>query len=64
MIATNTVGTVSLAGGASLPGWITYDAQTKLFVVNQAPVGALPLTVQVQVSTMNWNVVISSSNIN
>ena len=64
MIATNSVGNVSLAGGVSLPGWITYDEQARLFVVNQVPVGALPLTVQVQVSNMNWNVVISSSNIN
>ncbi len=64
MAATNTVGQFSLAGGASLPGWIKYDAQTKLFVVDQVPEGAFPLTVQIQVGDLSWDVVISSDGVN
>ncbi|MBV5304283.1 MAG: hypothetical protein JZU70_08815, partial [Chlorobium sp.] len=50
---------VTLDGGAALPKWIRYDAQSKSFEVNQPPAGALPITVQVSVGDMNWKVVIS-----
>ncbi len=50
---------VTLDGGAALPKWIRYDAQSKSFEVNQPPAGALPITVQVSAGDMNWKVVIS-----
>ena len=49
----------SLENGVDLPNWIQYNAESKSFTLNQPPAGALPLTVQVSVGDMKWNVVIS-----
>lgn len=50
---------VSLENGVDLPSWVQYNVQSKSFTLNQPPEGALPLTVQVSVGDMKWNVVIS-----
>ncbi|MEI7694920.1 MAG: hypothetical protein WCI64_04645 [Chlorobium sp.] len=62
-VATTTVvERVSLEGGASLPSWIQYNVNTKSFSVDQAPEGALPLTVEVNVGDKRWTMVISKKN--
>ena len=36
---------VFLMDGTSLPSWLTYDAESKVFTANEVPIGELPLTV-------------------
>ena len=49
---------VFLQDGSSLPGWIKYDVQKKVFMVTDVPPGALPVTVIVKQGDLSWPVVI------
>jgi filamentous hemagglutinin family protein len=51
--------TVTLANGKRLPRWLRYVSDTRSFVANAAPAGALPVEVLVRTGSQRWTVVIT-----
>ena len=59
----NTGGSVkiSMANGASLPGWLQYNTETKTFAAKNAPNNGKPVNVVVTIDNVKW--IISINNL-
>ena len=55
----NTVISVSTASGQPLPGWLTFNPETRTFVASAVPDGAFPMQVVVTIGGRSTTIVIS-----
>ena len=51
---------VSLDGGSPLPNWLKYDSATKVFSVDGATAGSLPVKVVLRIGDRSWTVEITT----
>lgn len=58
----NTSIQVTTISGQSLPGWLTFNSETKTFVASAVPDGAFPMQVIVTVNGISTTIVVSERN--